>query len=144
MEFRAVTRKINVATGARLVSIDDLERWMADGTDFLLLDVREKEETVVSRLPGAWPLPPREIARTTLDPSADTRIVTYCTVGERSGRAAVELEKRLGRPVYGLDGGIIAWVNGGKAVVDPSGRETAEVHPYEKDWARFLRPRQIP
>ena len=66
----------------------------------------------------AWPLG---------DLPEDAMVVTYCTVGYRSGKAAVELEKRLGRPVYNLDGGILAWFNQGGEVLDPGGRPVDKI-----------------
>jgi acyl-CoA thioesterase-1 len=73
-----------------------------------------------------------------LDLPPGATVVTYCTAGYRSGLAAVEIEKRLGRPVWNLTGGIIEWFNRGGAVFDPAGSPAARIHPYGEEWAKYV------
>ena len=51
------------------------------------------------------------------------------------------LERRLGRPVYNLDGGIIEWFNRGGAVVDPSGKPVDRIDAWGEPWSSFVHPR---
>ena len=153
-EYRELTREYNEQTGARQLAADELERWLAAGEPVILLDVREANEVAVSSLPGARHVPPNRVGKLDLtgllsarmspgaQMSPDAKIVAYCTAGYRSGLAAVELEKRLGRPVLNLDGGIIAWFNAGGEVRNPSGVAVDEIHPYGDEWARFVAPRR--
>ncbi|MCZ6793265.1 MAG: rhodanese-like domain-containing protein [Planctomycetota bacterium] len=140
-EFREITTAFNVETGARQVSVEELGSWLAGARkNVVLLDVREPEEQDVSVLPGSRRVSPSQVAKLDVRPLNGATVVTYCTVGYRSGRAAVELETRLGQPVYSLDGGIIAWFNAGGDVRDPSGRPAGRIHPYGDEWARFVHP----
>ena len=77
---------------------------------------------------------PSEVESFAGDLPAGATIVTYCTVGYRSGLAAVTLEKRIGRPVFNLDGGIIAWFNDGGTVVDAGGEETDKIDAFSVEW----------
>ena len=116
------------------IDASTLRQRMQSG-EVVLVDCREPYEQAVSMIKGA-------ISRAEFDAAADrhgdSTIVVYCTVGYRSGRAAASLEKRLGRPVYNLSGGIIKWFNQGGQVIDSSGRLSDTVHPFNADWSRFI------
>lgn len=140
-EYRRLTRRYNETTGASLLSVDDVMGRLDSGHPVVLLDVREPEEHRVSSLPGARLLPPSKVAEAKLELPPEATVVTYCTAGYRSGIAAVELAKRTGRPVYNLDGGIIAWFNAGGEVRNPSGQKVDTIHPYGKEWAKYVHPR---
>lgn len=143
-EYRRRVDEYNRITGARLISVEDALLRIERGERILFLDVREPEEHAVSTLPGALLLPPDQVGDTPEIPR-DATVITYCTVGYRSGLAAVKLEKALGRPVYNLDGGILSWFNQGGDVRDPSGKPVNDVHPYSEEWAKYVhsrRPRQ--
>ena len=135
---------INRQTGARQMSVARLKRLLHNSGErhrqLILLDVRETEETAASTLPGARAVPPSAVAQLNIAPQANAVIVAYCTVGYRSGLAAVALEKRLKQPVYNLEGGIIAWFNQGGILHDAQGQPTQGVHPYDKEWEPFLSP----
>lgn len=139
--YRVLVDGYNAETGARQLEPETLERWLEEGRKVVVLDIREPNETAVSTLPGARALPPDEVAGAAVRVPDDAAVVTYCTAGYRSGFAAVELEKRLGRPVYNLDGGIIAWFNAGGPVVDPEGKPAQRIHPYGEEWAPFVHSR---
>lgn len=140
--FRRRVDGINLMTRARLISAADLQEKLKKGERVVLLDVREPKEMQVSALPGARPAVPDKIATLPLDDlPADATVVAYCTVGGRSGKAAVALEKRLGRPVYNLDGGIIEWFNHGGQVVDPTGKPVDRIDAWGEPWSSFVHPR---
>ena len=95
----------------------------------VFVDVREEKEIEVSSLPNT-------VSRGEFMGNQDAyqkfTIVTYCTVGYRSGKFAEEMEQK-GISVYNLAGGILAWVlEGGK--VYKNGAETNRVHVYGKEW----------
>lgn len=141
-EFRKRIDEINSKTGARLISAADLQERLTRGERFVVLDVREPKEMAVSALPGARLAVPDQVRTMPLDDiPADATVVTYCTAGYRSGRAAVALEQRLGRPVYNLDGGIIEWFNRGGRVVDPSGKPVDRIDPWGEPWSSYVHPR---
>lgn len=141
-EFQAKVEEINARTRARQISAEDLEARLRTGEKIVLLDVREPEENAVSALPGARLAVPGQVRTMPLAGiPANATVVTYCTVGARAGRAAVILEERLGRPVYNLSGGIIAWYNRGGTVVDPAGRPVSRVDAVEEPFFSYVHPR---
>ena len=141
-EFRKRIAEVNAKTGARQISAADLQERLKRGERLVILDVREPEEMAVSALPGARPAPLDEVGTMPLNGiPADATVVTYCTVGYRSGKAAVALERRLGRPVYNLEGGIIEWFNRGGRVVDPSGKPVDRIDSWGEPWSSYVHPR---
>lgn len=138
-EFRKRVDSINQQTGSRLISAEELQIRLANGEQVLLLDIREADEFETSSLKSALLVPPGSLDKLELSPDEGTLVVTYCTVGYRSGTAAVELEKVLQRPVFNLDGGLIEWFNRGGEVVDPAGNSADRIHPYDSDWERYVR-----
>ncbi|HEX5719280.1 MAG TPA: rhodanese-like domain-containing protein, partial [Thermoanaerobaculia bacterium] len=92
-ELRKKVDEINSKTGARQISAADLEERLKRGERIVILDVREPKEMEVSALPGARLAPSGEVRTMPLNGiPADATVVTYCTVGYRSGKAAVVLE----------------------------------------------------
>ena len=79
------------------------------GDDIQLVDVREKWEWDIARIPGARlvPLSGLDDAISTLDQSRE--VVLYCKVGVRSLHAAEELADRGFTRVANLSGGILRW-----------------------------------
>ena len=142
LSFRKRVDAINLLTRARLISVAELQEKMKRGERVVILDVREPKEMQVSSLPGARLAVPGQIETMPLtEIPADATVVTYCTVGGRSGKAAVLLERRLGRPVYNLDGGIVEWFNRGGEVVDPSGQPVDRIDGWGEPWSSFVHPR---
>lgn len=111
----------------------------------MVLDTRTPEEFAVSHLPGA-----RFVKfgitealfgpRLPINLPTDRPIVVYCTIGWRSGKVTQALEARGVKRVFNLVGGIIAWQRAGFALVDPAGNPTKLIHPYDRNWARFVPP----
>merc|ERR1719480_410451 len=64
-------------------------------------------------------------------------IVTYCTVGGRSGGYARKLLAAEGpwKEVLNFELSIIGWAHAGGDMVDPSGAVTKKVHPGGPLWA---------
>ena len=97
--------------------------------NLLIVDVRESAEQEVSMIPEA-------ITSSQFEQEAQrhksTTIVTYCTVGYRSGIYAKDLQAK-GYSVYSLKGGILSWVHAGQVVVDSAG-PTRRVHVCGPKW----------
>jgi len=98
------------------VYVDEVKRWLDEGREFTLIDVRSPMEHAICHIEGARLIPlqdlPAELER--LDPAA--RYVVHCHHGPRSA-SAVELMRQRGfRSAQNLAGGIDAW----SREIDPS------------------------
>jgi adenylyltransferase/sulfurtransferase len=108
----------------REISVQDVDTRIrnANGTrDFVLLDVREKDEWNEGHLPGAVWVPrgflePR-IEKTV--PERETPIVVYCAGGTRSAFAAKSLQDLGYNDVVSMAGGYGDWKNAGFPFVVP-------------------------
>lgn len=106
--------------------VADLQK--SDG--IVLVDVRTPEEQAVSMIPGAITAEAFAAAEETY---RDKRVVTYCTIGARSGVFADTLRKK-GFDVFNLKGSLLAWTHAGLPLTDAEGRDTKRVHVYGKTW----------
>jgi sulfur-carrier protein adenylyltransferase/sulfurtransferase len=96
--------------------------------DAVLVDTREQYEWDEAHLEGATLVPPASVEDRIgeVAPDRSRRVVLYCRVGNRSARAADQLESELGyENVASIAGGIVAWQEAGLPVVEPEGM-TAE------------------
>lgn len=112
----------------RDVSVDELIE-LGERQPIVILDVRPEEEREVSMIPGAVSQDRFEEHR---DQYRDKLVVTYCTIGARSGRYAAKLQGD-GFDVVNLRGSILAWAHEGRPLVDKNG-PTNRVHVYNADW----------
>lgn len=111
----------------------------------LLLDARPDGEVGVSRLPGAIPVDPDIDAEAFLarfgELARGRDVVIYCSVGVRSSKLASRvrdvLQKNGAKRVANLRGGIFAWHNTGRPLLDTAGN-TEFVHPYSARWTYYL------
>jgi len=104
---------------------------MMDAADpsIVLLDVRPDDERQVSMIPGAISI---EAFETDAEQYRDATVVTYCTVGVRSGYFAQELQER-GFDVLNLRGSLLSWAHEGGDLVDGEG-PTRRMHVYGRRW----------
>ncbi|GJM04941.1 MAG: sulfurtransferase [marine bacterium B5-7] len=107
-----------------------------DHKSIILIDVRKKEEFMVSHIAGAINLSdPFDIAEIASESEKD--VVVYCSVGYRSAAIVHEL-KNLGiNNAINLEGSIFAWSNAGLPLVNKAG-STRDVHPYDEYWGQLL------
>ncbi len=77
----------------------------------VLVDVREKAERDILRIPGSLWIPLGELVARAGELPADRELIVYCAVGERSARGASSLLQLGFTRVYNLQGGVIAWLN---------------------------------
>lgn len=121
------------------VDIDVLETWK-QSTEVLLIDVREREEFLISHLLGAQ-------NRTSISDfqhiPKDKRMVLYCSVGYRSAKLVETLQREGYTQVYNLKGSIFAWANAGKPVYQTE-TTTTFVHPYNEIWGQLLHKKYHP
>ena len=75
------------------ISMKQLEEILNRGGDFILLDVRDREEYGRGHLEGAVNLPLSEIEQADEMFSRDQKIIVYCAHGSNSILAARELSK---------------------------------------------------
>ena len=133
-EYLKATEHIHVPT----IIADSLKAQIGD-TNLILVDVRQPNEQMVSMLPGA--LTPYEFSQKfkTGFPK-NKRVVTYCTLGFRSGEYAQQLQS-MTLPVQNLEGGILAWTHaGGLLERDSAGVKvsTKKVHVYESNMQKWI------
>jgi len=98
-------------------------RQLQSQQEIVLVDVRTPDEQVVSMIPGAITASEFEDNRRSYQ---DATVVTYCTIGGRSGRFAKGLVD-AGVKAFNLRGAILAWTHAGGELVDTEG-PTRRVH----------------
>ncbi|MFM5462499.1 rhodanese-like domain-containing protein [Aeromonas simiae] len=95
--------------------IHQIKRWMDEGRDFILIDVREESEWAKGHLPGAVYLGKGVIERDieTRYPDPNSELYLYCGGGFRSILAADALQKMGYGKVVSVDGGFRGWNEAG-------------------------------
>ena len=102
-------------TRVKQTDVADVNRRLAGGERFLLVDVREDHEWARGHLPGAVRLGRGIIERDveTRVPDTSTKMVLYCGGGFRSALVADNLQKMGYRNVESMDGGWRGWTEAG-------------------------------
>jgi rhodanese-related sulfurtransferase len=111
------------------VDVQQLEKLRRGGPEVVVVDVRQPEEWQVSMIPGA--ISQAEFEASALEPG-DAIVVTYCTVGYRSGLYAKDLLQE-GWEAFNLEGSILAWTHAGLPLASDTGT-TKRVHVYSRTW----------
>ncbi len=113
---KSVAQLLNEAAATvPLYPMDDLKAGLGKPSDFVVIDVRERDAYEAAHIPGARHLPrgQLELRVNQAFPDPNVRIVAYCEVGKVSTLAAATL-KEMGFPnVMGLDAGIKTWIERG-------------------------------
>src|SRR6266481_2239652 len=101
------------------VSVEEVEARRKRGDDFILLDVREKDEVRAGYIDGAVTIPRGflEFQAAAQLPQTDTDIVVYCASGARSLLAAQVLHAMGYTRIASMAGGITRWREAGYPVV---------------------------
>lgn len=104
--------------GHELIEVDvaTMQKWLRDG-EAVLVDVREPEEYLEERIPGALPLPLSQFDPTALPQAPGKKTVLACFVGGRSARAAELLFAAGHNQAFHLGGGLFAWKEAGLSTV---------------------------
>jgi sulfur-carrier protein adenylyltransferase/sulfurtransferase len=117
----------------RELSVEELQRALADGAPVRLIDVRESEEYAAGRLPGALSLP-RGFLELRIEEKAgrDEELVLYCAGGTRSALAARTLQDMGYTRVRSLAGGYGRWSDRGLPVEKPRVLSAAQRERYRR------------
>ncbi|MDO8519766.1 MAG: molybdopterin-synthase adenylyltransferase MoeB [Deltaproteobacteria bacterium] len=104
-----------IKKGIKEVEVSEVKRKLDQKQKLLLVDVREKEETVGGTLPGATPIVRGflELKIEATEPNRDREIVVYCGGGNRSALAARALQEMGYKNVLSMKGGYSAWQHAG-------------------------------
>jgi rhodanese-related sulfurtransferase len=104
------------------------------GEEFILLDVREKEEYNAAHLPGAINISLGLLEKEAPDKiqNTDTRIYVYCLVGIRSAHAAEKLTEMGYTDVTNISDSFKGWVEAGYPVYNQLGEFVMTPHGFEK------------
>lgn len=126
--------------GANPLATAELATWLEEPEGVILLDVREEEEFLASRIPGALSKAKGDLpgGSPTGSAIAEKRLVVYDSVGFRSAEWIESTDSPRPEKVFYLEGGIFQWANEGRSLVDEEGNPTRQVHPYNKLWGRLL------
>lgn len=89
----------------RTISMRQLENMLDRGGDFILLDVRSREEFSAGHLSGAVNLPFEELENRIYELPRGKPVVVYCAYGSHSMRAARFLDQQ-GFQVINTSGGL--------------------------------------
>jgi rhodanese-related sulfurtransferase len=89
------------------ISLNDIDQWRANDTDFQLIDVREPIENEQFNIGGVL-IPLGEIIQQKNKINPDKKVVFYCKRGIRSQIAIQRLQRHFpDADFYNLQGGII-------------------------------------
>lgn len=121
------------------IGTEEVAAWLHDSKREppVLLDVRTKAEFDVSHIHGAQRIEPGSGADAIGIPR-DKPILTYCSVGYRSGAFAKKLQDAGYKNVQNMTGSIFVWANEGRPV-ERAGKRVEKVHPYNARWGKLLK-----
>jgi rhodanese-related sulfurtransferase len=110
-------------------------------TNAIILDAREKKEYNISHLKNAIHIGYNFFQLDTIQQKIKNKnktIVVYCSLGIRSETIAKKLKKGGYTSVFNLYGGIFEWKNNNFSVYNSNGKETENVHTFNKTWGKWL------
>ena len=122
----------------RRITTAELAAWLKDEKRVppLLLDVRTRAEFEVSHLKNARHVEP-DASVDAIQERKDRPIVTYCSVGYRSGAFAEKLRVAGFTNVVNLEGSIFKWANEDRPIFR-NGQGVEKVHPFNGAWGLLL------
>jgi rhodanese-related sulfurtransferase len=109
------------------ISIEELDKLSLE--DYILVDVRSKNELNVSMIPNAIT---KKNFEENIDQYKNKLIITYCTIGYRSSKYSKSIQGR-GLKVYNLQESILGWAMRERPLIN-KGQETKKVHVYSDAW----------
>lgn len=125
-EARAEVHEMKVDEARKL--LDDCDRKV------LLLDIREREATILGYIPGATQIPENvlQMHAETVIPAVETPVLLYCGTGVRSLLTAKILKDVGYKDVRTLMGGLNAWKDAGYEVVSDSSLSADQLSRYSR------------
>jgi molybdopterin/thiamine biosynthesis adenylyltransferase/rhodanese-related sulfurtransferase len=128
-----------MATGAQTKSVvEEIEPFEAaqeiEGGDVVLIDTREPHEFQEARIEGGKLVPPGLLADeiATAAPDKSARTILYCRSGNRSYKAAEQMEALGYTDVASMAGGILLWQEQGLPVVATEGMSAEQRDRYSR------------
>ena len=95
------------------ISVHDLEQWLEDRRDLVVIDVREPFEWLEGHIEGAIHVPMMEALQRTADVPADRPKAVVCAGGLRSSTVISALKRGGLTGWYNVTGGMTAWQKAG-------------------------------
>ena len=95
------------------IDANDLQNRIAEGDDFILLDIRSAGELAQGVLPDAEHLPMHMIPLRMSELPKDKDVILYCHSGARSYHACAYLAQQGYENAINLRGGILNWARSG-------------------------------
>ena len=91
------------------ITVKELKNKFDNNEDFMLLDVRNIQEVLFSKINGSIHIPMNEIMDRINELDSNKEIIIQCKSGKRSARVCEYLMTQNFKNVKNLTGGIIAW-----------------------------------
>lgn len=91
------------------IEVQELKRWLDEGREIHILDVREPQELEICRIEGAKHIPLRDLPARFDELDEDVVTVVHCHHGPRSSHAVQFLRDQGLEKTVNLAGGIDAW-----------------------------------
>ncbi|MCX7868839.1 MAG: molybdopterin-synthase adenylyltransferase MoeB [Terrimicrobiaceae bacterium] len=91
------------------MTVEELSARIRRGEAPVVVDVRERFEWEINRLPGARLIPMSELHERMSELDSSEEMVLYCKLGPRSAEAIRQLQAAGFAKVWNLEGGIAAW-----------------------------------
>ncbi|GAB5363515.1 hypothetical protein AAMO2058_000889700 [Amorphochlora amoebiformis] len=122
--------------GGNTISSKEANSLVKNGENVLFVDIRTKEERDVSFIPGS--IDEEKFWTMDLKALKNTHIVSYCTIGFRSGLFAQKLKNKGLEHVYNSEG-IVLWTHDSEVKLihkNKNGKEepAKKVHVYGASW----------
>jgi len=95
------------------ISVHDLEQWLDDRRDLVVIDVREPFEWLEGHIEGALHVPMMEALQRVADVPADRPKAVVCAGGLRSSTVISALKRAGLTGWYNVSGGMTAWQKAG-------------------------------
>jgi len=98
------------------INVNELNKKFNDKEDFILLDVRNLQEVLFSKISNSIHIPMNEIPERLEELDKNKAIIVQCKSGKRSAKVCEYLLTQNFTNVKNLSGGILAWSH----EIDPS------------------------
>ena len=93
------------------ITVKELKNKFDNNDDFMLLDVRNIQEVLFSKINGSIHIPMNEIMNRINELDSNKEIIIQCKSGKRSAKVCEYLITQNFNNVKNLKGGIIAWAD---------------------------------
>jgi sulfur-carrier protein adenylyltransferase/sulfurtransferase len=104
-----VSEEAQQAAAGSTITAAELKALMDEGSEFMLVDVREPAEWEIVRLPGAVLIPKGDLPSKLAELPQNRPVIAYCKTGVRSAEALALLKNAGFADAKHVQGGISAW-----------------------------------